>query len=178
MQRFDEAKFRELVLYIASKSKGDPRFGWVKLNKILYYSDFEAFRRLGEPITGATYRKMAEGPAPLQMPSQRRTMLDSGAISLDECRYFTGGLPRVTSLRPSQQELFSHEELAIVDQVIQGMWHMTERESAEFSQRELGWQAAGSGEEIPYPTVWLSSDPLPQEAEEHAAELAGKIGSR
>ena len=30
----------------------DERFGAVKLNKILYFADFEAYRRLGEPITG------------------------------------------------------------------------------------------------------------------------------
>ena len=67
MRQFDGSKFRELVLYIAEQSEGDPRFGAVKLNKILYYSDFEAFRVLGESITGATYRKLSEGPAPLQM---------------------------------------------------------------------------------------------------------------
>ena len=178
MKSFDESKFRELILYVASESQSDPRFGMVKLNKILYYSDFEAYRRLGEPITGATYRKMVEGPAPLQMIAQRRIMLDSGEVSMGYQHYFTGGLPRIVPQRPAMRELFASEELEVVDQVIAGMWHMTEREAAEFSQRELGWLAAQAGEEIPYPTAWLSPGPVPQEAEEHAAELAGRFDSR
>lgn len=178
MKSFDESKFRELILYIAESSRSDPRFGTVKLNKLLYYSDFEAYRRLGEPITAATYRKMVEGPAPLQMLTQRRIMLDSGEVSMGYQHYFTGVLPRLVPGRPARRELFAPEELEIVDQVIDGMWHMTEREAAEFSQRELGWLAAHAGEEIPYPTAWLSPGPVPQEAEEHAAELAARLDAR
>lgn len=178
MKEFDEAKFRELVLYIADKSKEDPRFGAVKLNKILYYSDFEAYRRLREPITGATYRKMAEGPAADQLPSQHRIIVDTGDASLESKPYFTGSQQPLVPLRRARQELFTREELEIVDQVIQGMWHMTARDAAEFSQRELGWQAASPGEEIPYQTAWLSSDPVSQEAEQHAAVLASSINAR
>lgn len=178
MKEFDEAKFRELVLYIADKSAGDPRFGAVKLNKILYYSDFEAFRQLGDSITGATYRKFSEGPAPLQMLQQRRVLLDSGAATLEHRPYFTGTQHRIVAERKYRDELFVPTELKIVDQVIQGMWHLTARDASEFSHKELGWQAAQMGEEIPYPTVWLNSGPIPQEAEEYAAEVAGRLGSR
>ena len=31
---FDEERFKELVIYIASQCKGDPAFGMVKLNKL------------------------------------------------------------------------------------------------------------------------------------------------
>ncbi len=79
MREFDAAKFRELFLYIAESCAEDPRFGAVKLNKILYYADFEAYRRLGEPITGDTYRKLSEGPAPGWLLQQRSILLDSGA---------------------------------------------------------------------------------------------------
>ena len=61
---FEPDKFRELIVYICKKSEGDPTFGAVKLNKILYYADFAAYRILGKPITGAQYQKLREGPAP------------------------------------------------------------------------------------------------------------------
>ena len=51
----NERKLRELVVLVANKSEGDPHFGAVKLNKILYYAEFQAFRILGSPIAGATY---------------------------------------------------------------------------------------------------------------------------
>ncbi len=178
MKEFDEAKFRELILYIADKSKEDPRFGAVKLNKVLYYSDFEAYRRLGQSITGASYQKLSEGPAPFQMLPQRRIVLDSGDAEM-VCRpYFTGTQHRLVAQRSPREDLFDKEELDIVDQVIKGVWHMTAREVSEFSHRELGWQATTLGDEIPYQTAWLSSDPVSQEAEEHATALASRLNAR
>ena len=178
MKEFDEAKFRELVLYIADKSKEDPRFGAVKLNKLLYYSDFEAYRRLGESITGANYQKLSEGPAPAQMLPQRRVVLDLGDGVMEYRPYFTGTQHRLVAQRKPDEDYFDTEELEIVDQVIEGMWHMTAREVSEFSHGELGWQAARLGEVIPYQTAWLSSDPVSQEAEEYATALSSRIDAR
>ena len=176
MDAFDESKFRELVLYISEKSAGDPRFGAVKLNKILYFSDFEAYRRLGRSITGATYRKLSEGPAPREMLPQRSVMLDSGDISMEHRPYFAGVQQRVVTQRGPKVDLFSAEELTVVDETIEALWHMTAREASDFSHRELGWIAAASGEDIPYETAWLSSEPVPQEVEEYASQVAEKHG--
>jgi hypothetical protein len=178
MGPFNETKFRELVLYIAHKSEGDPRFDAVKLNKLLYYSDFNAYRRLGRPITNATYQKLSEGPAPKEMLPQRRIMLDKGDITIEHRPYFNGVQQRLVALRPPQKGLFNAEELAIADEMIEAMWHMTASEASAFAQRELGWLAARPGEEIPYQTAWLSSEPLPQEAEEYAREVVAKRGRR
>ena len=153
MDTFNEAKFRELVLYISGKSAEDPRFGAVKLNKILYFSDFEAYRRLGQSITGAAYRKLSEGPAPRSMLPQRDVMLDAGDIGMEHRPYFAG-----------------------VDETIEALWHMTAREASDLSHRELGWLAAAPGEDIPYETAWLSPEPLPQEVEEYASKVAEKHG--
>ena len=173
---FDSAKFRELVLYIAENSEDDPKFGVVKLNKILYYSDFESYRRLGQPITGATYRKYSEGPAPSEMLEQRRVMVDSARITVETRPHFSGAQQRIVPLSESDTGLFSYDELAIVNETIEGMRHMTAHEAVSLSHRELGWQTAEYGETIPYPTAWLSPGPLPQEAEEYAREVVEKLG--
>ncbi len=144
IKSFDERKFRELILYIADASRADPRFGAVKLNKVLFYSDFTAYQWLGEPITAAAYRKLNEGPAPFEMLAQRRILLDSGDVEVEYQRYFSGVQHRIVPHRPALKELFTVEELEIVDQVIQGMWHMTALEASDFSHRELGW-ASGEG---------------------------------
>ena len=176
MDAFDEAKFRELILYISEKSADDPRFGAVKLNKILYFSEFEAFRRLGQSITGATYRKLSEGPAPREMLPQREVMLDLGDIAIEHRPYFAGIQQRIVPLRGAKTDLISHAELAVVDETIEALWHMTAREASDFSHRELGWIAAAPSEDIPYETAWLSSEPLPQEVEEYALRVAENHG--
>ncbi|MEA2715744.1 MAG: hypothetical protein QOI99_61, partial [Actinomycetota bacterium] len=49
---YDERKFAELVLYAASRLADDPAGGAVKLNKVLFFSEFAHMRRHGQPITG------------------------------------------------------------------------------------------------------------------------------
>src|SRR6185437_16303799 len=77
-------RFRELVVYVSGRCADDPHFGSTKLNKILFYSDFRAFARLGEPITGVAYFALSEGPAPYIMRPVRRELEREGAIEVEE----------------------------------------------------------------------------------------------
>src|SRR5690242_1312364 len=63
-QEYDQARLRELILYIAERLKDDPNFGKTKLVKVLFYSDFDAYRETGQPITGTPYLHMERGPYP------------------------------------------------------------------------------------------------------------------
>lgn len=166
-QQFHPGKFQELILYIAHKSETDPNFGIIKLNKILYYADFNAFRLLGRSVTGAEYRKLTEGPAPAEMPPTRRAMLDQGLIKIESRNYFNSVIQRTVALRKPNTNLLTLEELLVADEAIWALKDMTERQAAALSREEIGWKAARHGETIPYQTAWLSADPLPQEAEEY-----------
>ncbi len=165
---FDPEKFRELLVYIARKSEDDPTFGAVKLNKVLYYADFGAFRQFGKPITGATYRKLIEGPAPREMLAERGALIKSGDAELREVAYFIGVQQRlsVRNGREPDCEIFEPGELKIVDEVIRFFYGKTAREVSDFSHHEVGWVLSKDREVIPYDTVWLSSQPLPQDIEE------------
>jgi hypothetical protein len=78
MIRENPKKLKELILYISQKCASDPNFGAIKLNKILYFSDFASFAHYGEPITGAEYQKLEQGPAPRRMVPVRNEMQRSG----------------------------------------------------------------------------------------------------
>jgi hypothetical protein len=78
----DDRKMKELVLYLTAKSKGDPQFSAAKLNKLLFYCDFTAYRQLGRSITGFSYQRMPSGPAP---KSSHRAS-DSSRLSIDDLR--------------------------------------------------------------------------------------------
>ncbi len=41
---FDMERFKELMVFVADTCIGDPTFLAVKLNKILYFADFMAYR--------------------------------------------------------------------------------------------------------------------------------------
>lgn len=52
---FDREKFKRLVHYVIWRAGNRAWFGAVKLNKVLWFADTEAFAHTGEPITGANY---------------------------------------------------------------------------------------------------------------------------
>ncbi len=171
---FDAEKFKELIVYVAERCADDPSFGAVKLNKILYYADFDAYRLLHQPISGATYRKLSEGPAPKELVSSRDELIEQGRIELEERPYFNRTQKRLvlTQGEAANPEIFSVDERQVVDQVIQFFWGKSAREVSDYSHREPGWLAAGDREQIPYETAGLSPEPIDQEAEEYALRLA------
>ena len=170
---FDGEKFRRLLLYIAYKTMDDTTFGAVKLNKVLYYSDFEAYRRLGNPITGATYQKLAEGPAPRELLQERNTLVREGDVEIEAVPVFTGmTVHHLTAPRQPDITVFKDGELLIVNNVIEWARGKTAREISDFSHQEPGWALAQESEDIPYFTAWLSADPVEQSVRERAHELA------
>ena len=176
--KLDSEKFRELIVYVAAKSANDPTFGAIKLNKVLYYSDFAGYRHFGQPITGATYRKFIEGPAPVELPDVRRELIDSGDATSEERPYFTGSVVRlvIRTGREPNRELFRPGELELVDSVIDFFEGKTAREVSDFSHKEPGWVIAEDREVIPYETAWLSSEPISQEMEEMGLKFARRDG--
>ena len=171
---FDGDRFKELVVYIAEKCVEDPTFGAIKLNKILYYADFDAYRLLGQPISGATYRRLSEGPAPKELLEARDELIDLGRLVLREKPYFNRVQKRVSVAKghTANPEVFSPGERNIIDQVIDFFWGKSAREVSDYSHREPGWIAAEDRERIPYETAWLNADPIDQETEEFALGIA------
>ena len=61
----DREKFRSLVHYVCWRCADDPaKLGRVKLNKILWLTDFTSYYETGKPMTGARYVKRQFGPVP------------------------------------------------------------------------------------------------------------------
>jgi hypothetical protein len=104
----DEARFRELVLYISEQCAQQLNFGAVKLNKLLFYSDFLAYALLGRPITGLEYQRYNNGPVPREMQRIRQGMQERGEIRIDIIPLPDGRQQhRVVGLRESHTDVFS-----------------------------------------------------------------------
>ena len=177
-QTFNEVKFKELLVYIAKASEGDPRFGAIKLNKILYYSDFAAHRLNGRSITGAKYKNLPEGPGPTALLPMRAKLVEESAIRITKRSYFGGVQDTIEPLRPADQTVFNvgRAELMIVDEVIKWLWDKNGREVSDLSHKEPGWLLTEPGEIIPYRTAWLSSEPLTEEQIELGKVVAQRHG--
>jgi len=162
---FNRLKFKALVHYICYRCFNvDPSsLGSVKLNKILWLSDFMAYRDLQEPITGARYVRRPLGPVPHQILPVLNDLEAEGALTVSETKFH--GKPKKTYSvhKPASDDMFTPEEKAIVDRMIDFVcdWH-TAASISEFSHDHI-WKAAKEGEEIPYMTVFAKPGTITQE---------------
>jgi hypothetical protein len=175
----DTEKFKELVLYICEKSATDKYFGSTKLNKILFLSDFWAYAHLGEPITGVEYMKLPFGPAPRPFLPIRQEMEKDGELAIQKTSLDPEmERKRPVSLRSPDLSLFSGEEIAWVDKVIEFCSRATAKGISRYTHRWHGWKAAREGETIPYETVFISEEPLTEFEIAKGREVAARIAKR
>ena len=166
--KYDEDKLTELILYVGAKCALDTYYGVLKLNKVLFYSDFRAYKALGKPITGAAYKKYTHGPAPHVMKSLRAKLIDTNQAfeyrnplrylgdddePMSEFRLFPKRAPDMTK--------FSTEETAIVDSVIEWLRPKTGTAVSLLSHKHPGWAHAEMGEPIPYCSELLGDETRP-----------------
>ena len=177
--KFDEKKFRELVVYIATKCESDVFFGATKLNKILFYSDFLCYGQSGKPITGADYLALEHGPAPKQLLPERDTLEMNGDIVVVKRQL----QHRIVALRDPDLSRFSAEEIAIVDKVIELLRNVDAYKVSGLSHAFLGWKAARAEAEatgcqvtIPYGTAFVSNKRLDEFEEARVLERAKEQG--
>ncbi len=155
----EEAKLRELILYIATETDADP--GATKLNKYLYFADFAAMRILGRPITGVEYQKLPWGPAPRRLLPVRDGLVASGAATVERRADPFGYVhDHLVALRAPDMDLFTAEERTIIDGVIEALRPLTAGQVSDLSHREAGWQLAPRTTRSP--TNSLLSKPLPK----------------
>ena len=156
----NEGRFKDLILYASKQLADDPAFGSTKLNKVLFFSDFEAYRTLGSSITGAEYQKNHYGPtARLYVPLVDQ-MLGHAFVRIE--KRFVGGHAQdvLTPLVEPNMKQFSTAELEIVDRIIAEMRTFTNTEASDLShERSPGWQLLELGDTIPYETALIDTEP-------------------
>lgn len=168
-----ETKFAELLLYVAYAVADDPTGGATKINKILFFSDFAHYRKHLTPITGVSYQKLANGPAPRRLLPIRDSLVAGGDAEIVQDSYLGYRMIRLRPLRVARVDLFTDEELRDVDQVVSWLWAKTAREVSVISHDEMGWKMVEEGDDIPYSAALLAkSAPLTDSIRSHARTLA------
>jgi len=168
-----DERFRELLLYVCEKCATDPKFGATKLNKILYFSDFLAFARFGEPITGFEYQRERNGPVPKRLLPVRAEMVKAGDLAVQPIKLANGRVQqRSVNLREPKLDSFTPKQIALVDVIIEKFWGFNADEVSDFSHQMVGWKIADEGESIPYESVFISAEPMTEADIQRAKELA------
>jgi hypothetical protein len=179
MPSHNAKRFEELVLYIAERTQSDPDFGRTKLAKVLFYSDFDAHRTLGEAITGAQYQNWEHGPYPPRLESAQRLLSNAGRATIED-----GGSdfdPKRIRPRPGHHADpgrvgISAEQLAIVDAWIARISGASARRIEHLSHAFPGYKMVRRNEEIPYNSSFLARSKPAESAARQAEQVARERG--
>jgi uncharacterized phage-associated protein len=173
----DSRKLKDLMLYFSQRGIDEGiTIGSTKLNKLLFFADFRAFEERGTPITGARYQKLKWGPAPRALLPVRKELVEHG-----EAKFRTGSAEDLNDVLTPQGEpqfsSLSDEDRKIADDVFEELRPYTALGASDYSHlKSAGWKVAALGEDIPYESVFVITDPPPAEAIELGRELAAKYG--
>lgn len=151
----DNRKLRELILYLAARMEKDNHAGQgrIKLAKLLWLSDFEAYRRLGKSITGARYVADELGPAPVEELLAVRDLVDGGALEI------LPGFQRQQlfhPVRPADLSSFNEVERGIVEEMLEKYRTWTGKQLVDLAHEFPGWKLANRGGDIPLRSVHIS----------------------
>lgn len=167
-----DKRLGELILLICQKSADDDNFGAVKLNKLLFYSDFFAYARWGETISGADYWNLSEGPAPRRLVQVRDKLIKSKALAIQQVELPLGLIQhRPIRLRRPDISLFNINQFSLIEEVIAENRSLTAKQITDKSHLEWGWKLTKEKEKIDLNTIFLSPEPLTDAEQKRALAM-------
>ena len=178
---YDERKFTELLLHVASRLQSDRSGGATKLNKVMFFAEFAHVRRTGRPISGAVYQKLEHGPAARRQRPVRDNLVAAGEASLEAEEFLGYQQHRLVPLRNADLSVFTTEELATIDKVLADLDGLNARQVSDLSHDEAGWQLVDFGDDIPYEAALVGarqvSAPTSRRLQHEAAAQAGLLSA-
>jgi putative zinc finger/helix-turn-helix YgiT family protein len=152
-KKFDRDKFRNAVLYFCA---GTGEFK-TKLNKLMFYCDFQHFKEYTNSITGAQYAHIPFGPAPNNFDLYYSVLIHRGAIVVEEVEYnnlksgkygFTG--ERYIAKERPDLNVFSDSELRVLVLIREHFKDFSASEISKHSHKERGYLDTTDGKVISY----------------------------
>jgi transcriptional regulator with XRE-family HTH domain len=140
------SKFTEMVVFFTEKLQP-----WkTKLNKLLFYADFDSHKQTGYSISGVQYIAIPMGPVPNNFNSIFDYLVKKENVNISY-KVFSEGVGE--QFKPYQNrkfnpELFSEDELIILERVAKRFKNTSTKEIIEISHREKAWLENKIGNKI------------------------------
>lgn len=167
---FELEKFTEMVKFFATEGE------WkTKLNKLLFYSDFLAFKELKSSISGARYVIGTFGPIPDKQDALYSALTEAGELETREKFLKNTGEPveMFFACGHVDRRLFKSAELNILERVKRFFLSMTAKQVADYSHEESFYQEGELGEAIPYSEVQKMKDIPDHETKNYETKKQG-----
>jgi len=114
----------------------------VKLNKLLFYSDFYHFKTNGKSISGNKYCAIPMGPVPDKYHHLYAMMADESFIGFQEYSFSSNDeiVEKMVPITPFNKEIFSPAECATLEFVFEQLGYKKTSEIVEISHHENCWK--------------------------------------
>ena len=128
-------RLKNILLYFIEKSDG---VFFTKMNKLLFYADFMAYRVTGKGMTGLAYKAIAHGPVPVRWDRiySFYDEIDQEIVQFPDGRE---GTKLVSKLPPVMAD-FNDEELEILGAVYERFKNETPTQISKTSHDEEAWK--------------------------------------
>lgn len=147
----NKKKYYQAIIYLCSKLDKEI-WGKKKLAKLLYYVDFDAFEKDGEPITGDTYRALPMGPFPMSLREITAEMQSKKMIEVKSVAQSDDYAPTEVykCLIEPDISVFQKGELEILERIIRKYGHLNGKQLEDLTHAEAPYVGSKPKGEIPY----------------------------
>lgn len=147
-------KFKEVLLYVLSRVGAFPNVGKTVLFKLLYFIDFDYYEKFEEQLMGATYRKEAYGPLPVEFSTIVTQMIQKGELQEIKGTYFDHEQIKYLPLRKPNLSGLSANETETIDEVLKKYGGKSATEISDIAHRDVPWKVHNMHEVIDYESVF------------------------
>lgn len=132
-------KLTEMIVYFSEKTAPYK----TKMNKLLFYADFLMFKQSCFSISGVRYKAIDMGPVPNNFQSIFEYLANKDEIDIYTTEFpngHTGEQFKAKKDRPFNAELFSENELEVLEKVATAFKATSTNEIIELSHLEEAWK--------------------------------------
>ncbi len=150
MARINEKKYKNLILFFASKVKNGT-LGKLKMMKLLYFLDFDYFEKYGKSVTGDEYLRWENGPIPKMAEKILKSMNGKDIkITKKKIGFGYNDQQLIESTKDFDVSLFSKEELLMMEETANKWEKFSGAEMKMASHGEAPWIATKPNDVIDY----------------------------
>ncbi|MBZ2166634.1 Panacea domain-containing protein [Methanobacterium spitsbergense] len=154
MEEFNKEKFKAVLHFIINECGHKQNFGRTVLYKLLYFSDFDFYEINENKMTGESYRKIENGPAPVHFQSNKNELINEGKIKEFEEVYPYYTQFKYDSLETPSLSLLSEKEIGVIKEVINRCSDMQAGEISNYSHEDVPYIVTGNKKIIDYDFVF------------------------
>ena len=147
----NKEKYKNAVLFF---TENIPHLGVTKLNKLLYFLDFDHFEKYGDAVTEDIYENMDLGPVPRHVDEILNEMRDEKLLDIAPEQVIDFVRYHLIAEAKHNPNVFKPSEIEVMCEVAEKWSHHTAKEIVIASHGEAPWLATRNGEDIPYPLAY------------------------